>query len=215
MNPAPPSAQRNARMPYWRLVAVLLYPVLVYLALHLGRPELRALGLPVLAVLFLPLIPSLGGRLALLAAAAGLSALTLLVPGLALWLPSLVFVLFGLFFASTLRAGHTPMITRFAELAEQRPAADLPAGVDTWLRRWTWAWSALLCGIGLVALWLALGEHVRAWLVWMVAAVPLLMFSTLCAELLLRRQVFPDDEHPGLIRFLIDIIRIQPHHFAR
>lgn len=215
MNPDSSPEPRTAGFPRWRLAVLLLYPALVYLALYLGRPELRALGLPLLAVLFLPLIPKPGGRVALLAITLALSALAILAPSLALWLPGLISILFGLFFASTLRANSTPLIARFAELAHQHNATPLPDGADAWLRGWTWTWAIVLVSIGLVALWLASGERVHAWLIWMAAATPLIMLATLCAELLLRRRVFPDDDHPGLLRFLIDIIRIQPHHFAR
>ncbi|HSH27923.1 MAG TPA: hypothetical protein VK972_09205 [Wenzhouxiangella sp.] len=202
-------------MPRWRLIALAVYPALVYVSLHLGRPELRSLCLPLLALLFLPLVPGRIARSIVMGIALGLAALALFAPPLALWPPGLIFVAMGLWFASTLRRDTTPVIARFAELVHAANGSEAPAHAAGWLRGWTLTWAVLLAAIGAVALWLAAGDRVQAWLIWVVLAAPLIMLATLWFELLLRRRQFPDDEHPGLIRFLLDVIRIQPHHFAR
>ncbi|MDZ7789076.1 MAG: hypothetical protein U5L08_00995 [Xanthomonadales bacterium] len=202
-------------MPRWRLIALALYPALVFASLQLGRPELRSLCLPLLALLFLPLLPGRTGRVLLMASALALAAIALFLPGLALWPPGVIFVTLGLWFATTLRAGETPIIERFAQLVHAGNGTEAPAHASAWLRGWTLGWAAVLSGIGFVALWLAGHDHVQAWLIWVVAAAPAIMLGTLWLELLLRRRAFPDDEHPGLIRFLLDVVRIQPHHFAR
>jgi uncharacterized membrane protein len=202
-------------MPRWRLIALALYPALVYVSLHLGRPELRSLCLPLLALLFLPLLPGWIGRSILMGTALALAGIALFAPSLALWPPGVIFVALGLWFASTLRGDSTPVIARFAELVHAGNGTEAPAHAAGWLRAWTLAWAAVLAGIGAVALWLAATDQAQAWLIWVVAAAPLIMLATLWIELLLRRYRFPEDDHPGLIRFLLDVIRIQPHHFAR
>lgn len=202
-------------MPRWRLIALALYPALVYVSLHLGRPELRSLCLPLLALLFLPLLPGRLARGVLMGTALALAAVALLAPAMALWPPGVIFVAMGLWFASTLRRGTTPVIVRFAELVHAGNGTTAPAHAAGWLRAWTLVWAAVLTAIGAVALWLAAADRVQVWLIWVVLAAPLLMLTTLWLELLLRRRVFPDDDHPGLIRFLLDVVRIQPHHFAR
>src|SRR5699024_3646472 len=108
----PEAAAEHPAMPRWRLAALALYPLLVYLSLYLGRPGLRSLCLPLLALLFLPLLPGRAGRLLLMSAAVALAALAVLVPSLALWPPSLIFTMVGLWFATTLRHGCTPVIER-------------------------------------------------------------------------------------------------------
>jgi uncharacterized membrane protein len=202
-------------MPRWRLVALALYPVLVYVSLHTGRPELRSLCLPLLALLFLPMLPGVIGRSIVMAAAVALAGIALFAPSLALWPPGVIFLALGLWFATTLRNGRTPVIARFAALVHAGNGTEAPAHAAGWLRAWTLAWALVLAAIGAVSLWLAALDGVQAWLLWVVVAAPLLMLSTLWLELLLRRRAFPDDEHPGLIRFLLDVMRIQPHHFAR
>lgn len=202
-------------MPRWRLVALALYPVLVYVSLYLGRPELRALCLPLLALLFLPLLPGPIGRTVVMGTALALAAIALLLPSLALWPPGVIFVGLGAWFATTLMTGRTPVIARFAELVHAANGSEAPTHAAGWLRAWTLAWALVLTAIGAVALWLAALDRVQAWLLWVVAAAPLTMLGTLWLELLLRRRVFPEDDHPGLIRFLLDVVRIQPHHFAR
>lgn len=202
-------------MPRWRLIALALYPALVYVSLLLGRPELRSLCLPLLALLFLPLLPGWFGRILLMGAALALAGIALFSPALALWPPGVVFVALGLWFASTLRTTSTPVIARFAELVHAGNGTEAPAHAAGWLRAWTLAWALVLALIGVVALWLATLDQVRIWLIWVVAAAPLIMLATLWTELMLRRRQFPDDDHPGMIRFLLDVARIQPHHFAR
>lgn len=202
-------------MPRWRLIALTLYPVLVYVSLYLGRPELRSLCLPLLALLFLPLLPGMVGRTILMGAALALAGLALFAPSLALWPPGVIFVGLGIWFAGTLRAGTTPVIERFANLVHANNGTAAPDHAGRWLRGWTLAWAIVLAAIGGVALWLAADDRAQAWLLWVVIAAPLLMLATLWLELLLRRRVFPEDDHPGLIRFLLDVVRIQPHHFAR
>lgn len=202
-------------MPRWRLIVLTLYPLLVFVSLHLGRPELRSLCLPLLAVLFLPLVPGRAGRVIVMGAAVALAGIAVFMPSLALWPPGVIFVGLGLWFAGTARVGHTPVIARFAELVHAANGTQAPDHAAGWLRAWTLAWSAVLVGIGAVALWLAAMDYARAWLIWIALAAPLTMLATLWLELLLRRRVFPDDDHPGLIRFLLDVVRIQPHHFAR
>jgi len=202
-------------MPRWRLIALALYPALVYVSLLLGRPELRSLCLPLLALLFLPLLPGRLGRGILMGAALALAAIALFAPALALWPPGVVFVALGLWFGSTLKTGSRPVIARFAELVHAGNDTEAPAHAAGWLRAWTLTWALVLALIGVVALWLATLEQVRIWLIWVVGAAPLIMLGTLWAELLLRRRRFPEEDHPGLIRFLLDVVRIQPHHFAR
>lgn len=209
-----PTGQAS-RLPRWRLVALALYPLVVYLSLQLGRPELRSLCLPLLALLVMPMLPGRTGRVAVMAAAVALAAIALFAPALALWPPGVIFVGVGLWFAGTLRAGRTPVIARFAELVHAGSGSQPPDRAAGWLRGWTLAWAAVLTAIGAVALWLAAGDHVRAWLIWVVATAPLIMLATLWLELALRRRAFPEQDHPGLVRFVLDVVRIQPHHFAR
>jgi uncharacterized membrane protein len=202
-------------MPRWRLIALALYPVLVYVSLHLGKPELRSLCLPLLALLFFGLARDPLARTLLMGTALALAGIALFLPQLALWPPGLIFLGVGLWFASTLRGGRTPVIERFAELVHAGNGTEPPTDAGLWLRGWTLAWALVLAGIGVTALGLAALDHVRAWLLFVVAGAPLLMLATLWLELALRRRRFPDDDHPGMVRFLIDVIRIQPHHFAR
>lgn len=202
-------------MPRWRLIALALYPALVYVSLSLGRPELRSLCLPLLALLFAPMLPGRTGRVLLIGTAIALAGMALFLPSLALWPPGVIFVGLGLWFATTLRNGSTPVIERFAQLVHASNDTPAPNHATRWLRGWTLAWALVLAAIGGVALWLAAADRVQAWLIWVVGAAPLIMLTTLWLELLLRRRAFPDDEHPGLFRFLLDVVRIQPHHFAR
>lgn len=202
-------------MPRWRIVVVALYPVLIYLSLHFQQPALRSACLPLLVLLFLGLFQSWPARALVMIIALGLAAAAWLLPGLALWPPGLIFVGLALWFATTLRKGQTPVIKRFAELVHAHNGTVAPQGATGWLWRWTLAWAIVLAAIGAVALYLAWHDHSAAWLVWVVIGAPAIMLATLWSELLLRRRRFPDETHPGLFRFLIEVVRIQPRHVAR
>ncbi|NEZ02592.1 hypothetical protein G4Y73_00340 [Wenzhouxiangella sp. XN201] len=210
---AQPARQPN--IPPWRLVALALYPVLIYLSLHFQQPALRSACLPLLALLLLGLFPSWPARALVMTIALALAAVALFLPGLALWPPGLIFVGLAVWFATTLRPGQTPVIERFAVLVHARNGTVAPSGATGWLWHWTLAWAVVLATIGAIALYLAWYDLSAAWLAWVVIAAPAIMLATLWSELLLRRRRFPDETHPGLFRFLIDVVRIQPRHVAR
>lgn len=143
-----PSSPASGRKSPWLAVAsvigVIAYPLLVYVALD--RFEVRWIGLGLAAIALLGVarrVRSADGRFPLLALAPlapavllGLGASATEDPRLILGVP--VFVNLGLLvgFASTLRAGRTPMIERFARLVDP----ELPPGGEAHCRAVTFVW---------------------------------------------------------------------------
>lgn len=199
---------------YWRLMALLAYPLLVLIALALGAPQLRALAMPLLALAIIGPGPMNGPRAGLLAGALVLTVAVLLKPALALWPPGLICLAAATWFGLSLRPGNTPLIERFAAAIHELDGTPRPDGSGPWLRGWTWLWTVLMTVIGVVALLLAALDWASHWLLWMLAVAPASIFSVLVLELLLRRRHFPEQTHPSVRRFLLDLAHIQPRHLA-
>lgn len=198
-----------------RLVALLAYPLLIALALVLEQPELRALGLPLLAVALVgPWPPHWPGRLILLASLA-LAALVASQPALALWPPGLICLAAAAWFGHSLRPGQRPLIHRFALIIEAHQGQPLPDDAAGWLRTWTALWAGLLAALGVTVLVLASLGLTRWWLVWVSVCIPGLVLTTLLLEYRLRQWRFPGHEHGTLAQFLMLMSRIRPEHLAR
>ncbi|TVR96485.1 MAG: hypothetical protein EA418_05435 [Wenzhouxiangellaceae bacterium] len=198
-----------------RLAALLAYPGLIALALSLERPELRALGLPLLALALVgPRPRHWPGRLLLIASLL-IMVVVIQLPALALWPPGLICLAVAGYFAATLRAGSRPLIERIATLVHERQGRQVEPESLPWMRAWTAAWAMLLTLIGTTATILAALDQAGWWLAWITLAAPTLFISALIGEYLLRRRRFPDHEHWPLRRFLALLASIRPEQVAR
>lgn len=198
-----------------RLIALLAYPALIAVALWLGQPEWRALGLPLLALAAVGPWPAhWGGRLVLLFSLP-LAAVVIISPALALWPPGLICLATAAWFGRSLLPGRQPLIGQFASIVQAHQGGELPHDSDTWLRGWTVVWAGLLLLLGGIALALAATEQASLWLLWVSIAIPGLVLLTLVSEYLLRRWRFPTHEHPSLVRFLMLLAHVRPGELAR
>ena len=149
------------------LILTLGYPAFVYFALDRFGP--RGVSVALIAVL----LPVAWWRLrgqdrATVRTLAIVPAVTLVAlvlgavldaAGWVLLVPAVINAALLVAFASTLRAGRTPMIERFARLVEP----DLPEEKQRWCRSWTGAWVAFFAANGACASVLALAAPVRWW----------------------------------------------------
>lgn len=198
-----------------RLAALLAYPALVFAALWLQEPGLRALGLPLLAIALVGVWPcQLAGRLILIASLV-LAGLVVSLPGLALWPPGLACLGVAAWFASTLIAGREPAIKRFAIIVHKARGKALPPNIDGWTRAWTATWAILLTLIGAIAVGLAAFDLSGWWLTWVLGVTPLLIITTLVLEHLLRQRHFPDHEPMSLVQFLGMLISVRPEQLGQ
>lgn len=196
-----------ARTPWARVarglagVALLAYPVLVWLGLSSRSP--RAIALILLCVLapaaFLRLRTVAGRELRGLAAIPLASLASL---ALASWLDSLGFILavpvainaiLLLTFGATLRAGARPMIERFARLQESSLSAEQLA----WCRLWTCIWCLFFVVNGGLAAGLACLAPLSWWALYNGLVAYALIGSLLATEWLLRRRRFPGLREAG------------------
>ncbi len=201
-------------IPAWRLIALAAYPAVILLALMLNEPQIRALGLPLLAVAVVgPLPAGLGGK-AFLLGSVMLAALVLLEPALALWPPGLIGLAVAAWFGLSLLPGREPRIQQFAACALAMHDRELPENSDGWLRGWTLLWTLLLSAYGLVTLSLALTDRASLWLFWVFLVMPLLMVTLLLSEHYLRRLRFPEQPRWTASFFLRTLVRIQPRQFS-
>ncbi len=198
-----------------RLAALLAYPSLICLALLLERPELRSLGLPVLAIALVGPLPRARAGQVLLIGSLVLMLLVVNFPSLALWPPGLICLAVAVYFGATLRRGQTPLIERIATLVHEQQGRDIEPESRPWMRGWTIAWTLLLTLIGGMATTLAALDLAGWWLFWITLATPSIFITTLIAEYLLRRRRFPDHDHWPLRRFLGLLASIRPEQVAR
>lgn len=198
-----------------RLTALLAYPALICLALLLERPELRSLGLPLLAVALVGFRPRRRPGQVVLIGSLVLMLVVINFPSLALWPPGLICLAVAAYFGATLRPGQRPMIERIAKLVHDQQGRSMEPESLPWMRAWTLGWALLLTLIGGVATALAALDLAGWWLLWITVVTPLIFVATLVGEYLLRRRRFPDHEHWPLARFLALLASIRPEQVTR
>ena len=173
------------------------------------RHSLAALSLWVgLAALLL--VPALLGHAEL-----ALMALPVVFLGAASWL-----------FGRTLRRGEEPLVSRFVRVIESDARLALP-GVSGYARGATWYWAALLAAMALLSLLIALFAQPGGWLATLGVPVPFALHGSLLAwypeagcwvlllagfvgEYLFRRWHLRAIPHPGVRRFVTQIVRRWP-----
>lgn len=180
-------------------VLVIAYPIAIFYGLtHFGA---RAVSVMVLALL----VPGMAWRFRKADRATFWSmvrlpiAISMLVLGgiatddrrFVLALPVLINAVLLVEFGSTLRAGATPMIERFARM--QEPALD-DAKVRH-CRQWTGAWCAFFLLNGTAAALLAMMAPLWWWTVYTGAIAYALMGAMFAAEYVTRRLRFARDTH--------------------
>lgn len=170
--------------------------------------------------------------LAALSVWAGLAAL-LLVPALLghaeLALMALPVVFLGAaswLFAGTLRRGKEPLVSRFVRMIEGDARLALP-GVRAYTRGVTWYWAVLLAAMALLSLAIALLAQPGGWLATFGISTPFMLRGSLLAwypeagcwillaaafvgEYLYRRWRLRAIPHPGVRRFVTQIVRRWP-----
>jgi len=189
------------------LSALLL--LLAWLPVVWRRHSLAALSVWVgLAALLL--VPALLGHAEL-----ALMALPVVFLGAASWL-----------FARTLRRGEEPLVSRFVRMIEGDARLALP-GVRTYTRGVTWYWALLLAALALVSLLVALCAEPGGWLATLGVPAPFALHGSLLAwypeagcwallvtgfagEYLVRRWRLRGIPHPGVRRFVTQIVRRWP-----
>jgi len=189
------------------LSALLL--LLAWLPVVWRRHSLAALSVWVgLAALLL--VPALLGHAEL-----ALMALPVVFLGAASWL-----------FARTLRRGEEPLVSRFVRMIEGDARLALP-GVRSYTRGVTWYWALLLAALALVSLLVALCAEPGGWLAVLGAPLPFALHGSLLAwypeagcwallvagfvgEYLVRRWRLRAIPHPGVRRFVTQIVRRWP-----
>ncbi|MGH8234559.1 MAG: xanthomonadin biosynthesis protein [Rhodanobacteraceae bacterium] len=129
-------------------------------------------------------------------------------------------------FARTLRHGEEPLIARFIRMIEGDARLDLP-GVRRYARGVTMYWAALLAALALLSLLIALCAQPGGWLATLGVPVPFAMRGSLLAwypeagcwmlllagfvgEYLFRRWHLRAIPHPGVRRFVTQIVRRWP-----
>jgi uncharacterized membrane protein len=132
--------------------------------------------------------------------ASHLAAVTAFLPPALLYAPPLA--LYGLLagsFALSLRAGHEPLVSRFARLER---GGDLPPDLARYTRILTVLWVAFFVSMGTVSVVLALLGPVERWSLFTNFVSYLLLGAFFLAEYLFRRLRYRHHRHAGFLEFL-------------
>ena len=185
------------------------YPLLAHLAVLLHDRRLEWLALVWLLGI------ALGGALrqrrlwawvVLIAGAAGLYGLVFLGNGLyALYIPpaAIPAALFVLF-ASSLRAGQTPVVTKIARLMHDGP---LPDDLVSYTRQVTLLWCGVCLALFASAVLLAVFATPELWSLMTNVIHYLILGAVFVLEFLYRRIRFSHYEHSGLLQYLRRLAR--------
>jgi len=106
-------------------------------------------------------------------------------------------------FASTLRAGHEPMITRFARAERGVLEVDLAA----YTRALTWVWVALFVAVAVIDAVLAAAGTRVAWLAFTAAGGYLLVAALFLGEWVYRRRRFRHYRHASPLALVRHVLR--------
>jgi uncharacterized membrane protein len=112
-------------------------------------------------------------------------------------------------FATTLRAGHEPMITRFARAERGALEADLAV----YTRALTWVWVALFVALAAIDAVLAVAGTRAAWLAFTGAGGYLMVAALFLGEWVYRRWRFRHYRHASplaLVRHVVAVMRPRP-----
>lgn len=228
--PVVPRSSAAPRIPW--LVPVLL--ACGALALAGGLSHRHVLSIAAAALLLLAWLPAAWRRRSIASLGVWLAlAALLLVPSLfghaelaLMALPVVFLAGIGSVFARTLRRGAEPLVTRLVRVIEGESRADLP-GVRAYTRGVTVFWACLLGTLAMLSLVIALFAVPGGWLAVAGVAVPVALPGSLLAwypeagcwivllaafvgEYLFRRWHLRHIPHPGVKRFVSQIVRRWP-----
>jgi len=197
---------------------LLVYPLAMHFSIHYGHAEIAVYYLAML--LMLPLLFTLlqGRRptgwmlgisllalLALLITALGLTdaGVMIIIP------PAVMFAALFLFFASSLRAEATPVVTRLAAVIR---AEQLSPEIRTYTRKATIAWSVFFLGMLMTSLMLGLWASLEAWSWFSNFLAYVLIAMMFIAEYLVRRHSLQDHVDYSFLQFLRNLRRVDYRH---
>jgi uncharacterized membrane protein len=180
--------------------AVLAYPLLCHAAVAFDDARWAAVGIAVLgwAVLRLRHSPAVSAAVAVACFALGML-LASVLPAAIVYAPPVVLNLaLCALFASTLRAGSEPLITRFAR-AER---GDMPADLASYTRRLTQIWVLFFALMAAISVALALLASAAAWSLFTNVVNYVLVLLMFVLEYGYRRIRYRHHRHAGPVEFL-------------
>ena len=220
-----------------RVALLVAYPLLTHLASARGDGAWAAVAMAdlVLLLLLAPLLERRAWALLLLASCLlalwwiSLSRYALLP----LLLPPFVFLaLAGWFFGRTLRPGRVPLITQLVEALNAQAGLPMTPDLYRYTRRLTAIWAAVLAGLALLNLLLALCAVPGGMLTQFGYRPPLavsdeqwswvanflsygIVAALFCGEYLWRKRVFPQRPYRNFFQFLQQMARLGPGFWSR
>jgi uncharacterized membrane protein len=194
---------------------LLVYPLVMHSSIHYGHAEIAVYYLAML--LTLPLMFSLlhGRRpsgwmlgtalLALLITVLGVTdaGVMIIIP------PAVMFAALFAFFAFSLRAEATPVVTRFAAVIR---VEELCPEIRSYTRKATIAWSVFFLAMLMISLLLGLWAPLETWSWFSNFLAYVLIAVMFIAEYLVRRHSLKDHVDYSFLQFLRNLRRVDYRH---
>lgn len=194
---------------------LLVYPLVMHFSIHYGHAEIGVYYLAML--LMLPLLFTLlqGRRPA--AWMLGVALLALLITGLGvieagvmiIIPPAIMFAALFVFFASSLRAEGTPVVTRLAAVIR---AEQLSPEIRSYTRKATIAWSVFFLAMLMASLMLGLWAPLEIWSWFSNFLAYVLIAVMFIVEYLVRRHSLQDHVDYSFLQFLRNLRRVDYRH---
>jgi uncharacterized membrane protein len=119
-----------------------------------------------------------------------------------LLLPVLIYCVLFMLFASTLRQGRTPLISRFARIEQ----GELSAELHSYTRRLTVIWCVFFAGMAVLALGIAAWAPLGIWFLHTFFVSYLLLAMLFLGEFAYRRWRYPHYHHANPWQLLCNIL---------
>jgi len=194
---------------------LLVYPLVMHFSIHYGHAEIGVYYLAML--LMLPLLFTLlqGRRPA--GWMLGVALLALLITGLGvieagvmiIIPPAIMFAALFVFFASSLRAEGTPVVTRLAAVIR---AEQLSPEIRSYTRKATIAWSVFFLAMLMASLMLGLWAPLEIWSWFSNFLAYVLIAVMFIVEYLVRRHSLQDHVDYSFLQFLRNLRRVDYRH---
>ena len=194
---------------------LLVYPLVMHFSIHYGHAEIGVYYLAML--LMLPLLFTLLQGRRPTGWMLGVALLALLITGLGvieagvmiIIPPAIMFAALFVFFASSLRAEGTPVVTRLAAVIR---AEQLSPEIRSYTRKATIAWSVFFLAMLMASLMLGLWAPLEIWSWFSNFLAYVLIAVMFIVEYLVRRHSLQDHVDYSFLQFLRNLRRVDYRH---
>lgn len=196
------------------MAGLIAYPLVTHFSIVTGYPASAVFALAMLVAMVRINRSRRSQAIAVAAAVSGTVALVWIGGRHIVWLlyavPVLINVSLCLVFATSLLTGETPVVTRYSRIMR----GELPPAIADYTRKVTRAWAIFFAAMALECVLLAAYAPLPIWSLFANLLNYVAVGLAFAVEYFIRIRYLAQYPHPGFIRFLNSLIRIDLRHAA-